>query len=166
MRAQEVAQALTEVFLDSNLGHSREQMEAAQEFLDRQIAVYERQLEEAENRLASFKRDRLSTLPEPTDYHFEIEQLRDELAAAEAGLRGRRRNRRACAGSSTPAPSPTPRCRSSRPSRLLEDLSTRYTDRHPDVVASRRKLATLRGAGALDDWRSAPSNAAPAPGRR
>jgi polysaccharide chain length determinant protein (PEP-CTERM system associated) len=85
-RAQQVAQALTELFLDSNLGHSREQMEDAQEFLDRQIAYYERELDEAEKGLASFRQERLSTLHSQEDYLFQLEQLRDELAEAEAGF--------------------------------------------------------------------------------
>ena len=85
-RAQQVAQALTDLFLDSNLGHSRERMEDAQAFLDRQIASYERGLDDAEKRLATFRQERLSTLPNQENYLFQMEQLRDQLAEAEAGL--------------------------------------------------------------------------------
>ena len=153
VRAQEVAQALTEVFLDSNLGHSREQMEAAQEFLDRQIAVYERQLEEAENRLASFKRDRLSTLPSQQSYHFEIEQLRDELAEAEAGLARAQAQQARLRRQLNAGPTSDTALQIFEAEQALEELSTRYTERHPDVVALQRKLAALRGepGAPLDD---------------
>jgi polysaccharide chain length determinant protein (PEP-CTERM system associated) len=153
VRAQEVAQALTEVFLDSNLGHSREQMEAAQEFLDRQIAVYERQLEEAENRLASFKRDRLSTLPSQQSYHFEIEQLRDELAEAEAGLARAQAQQARLRRQLNAGPTSDTALQIFEAEQALEELSTRYTERHPDVIALQRKLAALRGepGAPLDD---------------
>ena len=144
-RAQEVARALTDAFLASNLGHSREQMEDAQEFLDRQIAVYERQLETAENRLATFKQERLSTLPSQQSYQFEIEQLRDELAEAEAGLARalaqQARLRRVLAA----GPTSDTALQIFEAEHALAELLTRYTDRHPDVVGLRRKLAVLRG---------------------
>ena len=145
VRAQEVAQALTEVFLDSNLGHSREKMEAAQEFLDRQIAVYERQLVEAENRLASFKQERLSTLPSQQSYQFEIEQLRDELAESEAGLARAQAQQTRLRGELNAGPASDVALQIFETQQALEDLLTSYTERHPDVVALRRKLATLRG---------------------
>jgi polysaccharide chain length determinant protein (PEP-CTERM system associated) len=128
-------------------------MEAAQEFLDRQIAVYERQLEEAENRLASFKRDRLSTLPSQQSYHFEIEQLRDELAEAEAGLARAQAQQARLRRQLNAGPTSDTALQIFEAEQALEELSTRYTERHPDVVALQRKLAALSGeSGApLDD---------------
>jgi polysaccharide chain length determinant protein (PEP-CTERM system associated) len=144
-RAQEVAQALTEVFLDSNLGASREKMEAAQEFLDRQIAAYERQLGEAENRLASFKQERLSALPSQQSYQFEIEQLRDELAESEAALARAQAQQARLRRELSVGPTSDVALELFETEQALEDLLTRYTERHPDVIALRRKLATLGG---------------------
>ena len=59
--------------------------------------------------------------------------------------RARRRFRRACAASSKPGLRQTRPCRSSRPSRRSTQLLINYTERHPDVIALRRKLASLRG---------------------
>jgi polysaccharide chain length determinant protein (PEP-CTERM system associated) len=152
VRAQEVAQALTDVFLASNLGHSREQMEDAQEFLDRQIAIYEGQLEAAEERLATFKRERLSTLPSQQSYRFEMEQLRDELAESEAGLARAQAQQARLRRELSAGPSSDVALQVFETEQALADLRTRYTDRHPDVMGLRRKLAVLRGEteGPLD----------------
>jgi polysaccharide chain length determinant protein (PEP-CTERM system associated) len=147
VRAQQVAQALTEVFLDSNLGHSREKMEDAQEFLDRQIAVYERQLEQAENRLATFKHENLSALPGEQSYQFEMEQLRDELGAAEAELARAQAQQARLRHELNAGPTSSVAQEIFETERALDELLIRYTERHPDVIALRRKLATLRGEG-------------------
>jgi polysaccharide chain length determinant protein (PEP-CTERM system associated) len=145
VRAQEVAQALTEVFLASSLGHSREKMEAAQAFLDRQIAAYQRELEVAENSLATFKQERLSTLPSRQSYQFEIEQLGDELAEAEAGLARAQAQQARLGRDLNAGPTSDTALEIFQTEQALEELLTRYTERHPDVTALQRKLAALRG---------------------
>jgi polysaccharide chain length determinant protein (PEP-CTERM system associated) len=144
-RAQQVAQAMTEVFLDSNLGHSREQMEDAQEFLDRQILYYERELDAAEERLAAFRQERLSTLPSQENYLFQMEQLRDELAEAEAGLARAQALQARLRRELNAGPTSETALQIFEAEQALEQLLVSYTERHPDVIALRRKLATLRG---------------------
>ena len=155
-RAQQVAQALTDVFLDSNLGHSREQMEGAQEFLDRQIAYYERELDEAEQRLATFRQERLSTLPSQENYVFQMEELRDELAEAEAGLARAQTLQARLRRELTAGPTSDTALQIFEAEQALEQLLISYTELHPDVIALRRKLATLRGeTGAPPDGTAA-----------
>jgi polysaccharide chain length determinant protein (PEP-CTERM system associated) len=150
-RAQEVAQALTTVFLDSNLGHSREKMELAQEFLDRQIAVYERQLEESESLLANFKQERVSTLPNQQSYRFEIEELRDQLAESEAGLARAQAQQARLRREINAGPTSDTALQIFETRQALDELLTRYTERHPDVMALQRRLATLRGDSGESD---------------
>jgi polysaccharide chain length determinant protein (PEP-CTERM system associated) len=155
-RAQQVAQALTDVFLDSNLGHSREQMEDAQAFLDRQIAYYERELEQAESRLATFRQERLSTLPSQENYLFQMEQLRDELAEAETGLARAQALQARLRRELNAGPTSDTGLQIFETQQALEQLLLSYTERHPDVIALRRKLASLRGeAGAPSDGTAA-----------
>jgi polysaccharide chain length determinant protein (PEP-CTERM system associated) len=161
VRAQEIAQALTDVFLDSNLGHSREKMEVAQEFLDRQIAQYESQLEEAENRLARFKQERLSTLPSRQSYQFEIDELRDQLYESEAALARAQAQQARLRRELSAGPASDTALQIFETQQDLNELLTRYTELHPDVLALRRKLATLRGDTAERD--GGPANGRTAP---
>ena len=144
-RAQQIAQALTDLFLDSNLGHSREQMENAQEFLDRQIAYYERELDAAENRLAAFRQERLSTLPNQENYLFQMEELRDQLVEAEAGLARAQALQARLRRELNAGPTSDTALQIFETEQALAQLLLSYTERHPDVVALRRKLANLRG---------------------
>ena len=116
-RAQAVAQALTETFLDSNLGRSREKIEDAQEFLDRQIADYERELDARSSAWPPSRQERLSTLPDQENYRFQMEQLRDELIEAEAGLASAEARQARLRRDLEAGPASDAACRSSRPSR-------------------------------------------------
>jgi polysaccharide chain length determinant protein (PEP-CTERM system associated) len=159
-RAQQVTQALTDVFLDANLGHSREQMENAQAFLDRQVADYERQLDEAEKRLAAFRQERLSTLPSKEGHEFQTEQLRDELTEAEAGLARTQALQARLRGELDAGPTSDNASQIFETEQALEQLLANYTERHPDVIALRRKLANLRGdVGAPVDGKAAGQHA-------
>ena len=144
-RAQAVTQALTETFLDSNLGRSREKIEDAQEFLDRQIADYERELDAAEERLANFRQERLSTLPDQENYRFQMEQLRDELIEAEAGLASAEARQARLRRDLEAGPASDAGLQIFETEQALAQLLSNYTERHPDVIALRRKLALLRG---------------------
>jgi polysaccharide chain length determinant protein (PEP-CTERM system associated) len=144
-RAQAVTQALTETFLDSNLGRSREKIEDAQEFLDEQIAYYERELDAAEQRLATFRQERLSTLPDQENYRFQMEQLRDELIEAEAGLASAEARQARLRRDLDAGPASDVGQQIFETERHLAQLLGSYTERHPDVIALRRKLAHLRG---------------------
>lgn len=61
-RAFEVVEALLALFVESNLGQSRQDLDTAESFIDRQIAEYEARLNEAEERLAKFKQDNIDVV--------------------------------------------------------------------------------------------------------
>ena len=52
-RAHDVVQALLAIFVESNIGENRKDLDFAQDFIEDQIEDYERKLQEAENELAS-----------------------------------------------------------------------------------------------------------------
>jgi len=144
VRARDVVSGITDIFIESNLGQNREEIEGAQIFLDRQIEQYERALEAAERRLADFKEEKLSILPNKDNYQFRIEELRSEIDDAEASLERARVRRAELRQTLNEAPVSDTAAQIFEAEQELNDLRTRFTERHPDVVALRRKIDVLR----------------------
>ena len=146
-RARDIVAAISTTFVEANLGQSRAEIEDAQVFLDRQIAQYERALRAAEERLAKFKEEELSKLPDQQNYRFRIEQLQSELEEAEAAVqlaraqRSQLRQQLALGSISQTATEIV------EAEQKLKDLRTKYTKQHPDVVALERTIAVLRASG-------------------
>ena len=61
--ATKVIQSLLTVFVDSNLGSSRQDMQSARAFIDQQLKSYTIQLDQAEKRISDFKSKNLGFLP-------------------------------------------------------------------------------------------------------
>ncbi|MGH7212273.1 MAG: XrtA system polysaccharide chain length determinant, partial [Acetobacteraceae bacterium] len=83
--AHDVVQALLDIFTESTTGTDRADLENAQHFLDQQIASYERQLRDAEQRRAAFKAKYVDLLPS-TEYGGATGL--DSARSAEAALKG------------------------------------------------------------------------------
>jgi hypothetical protein len=75
------------VFIESSLNEKRDDSTGAQDFLDEQIADYERRLIEAEGSLARFKQQNVDVLPSKwgADYYTRLEQVRKSLQEVAAG---------------------------------------------------------------------------------
>jgi polysaccharide chain length determinant protein (PEP-CTERM system associated) len=69
-RQKRVVQSLVSIFVESNLGDSRKDSESARKFLDKEIAGYEKKLEEAEARLKEFKLRNLANETSEGKDHF------------------------------------------------------------------------------------------------
>jgi polysaccharide chain length determinant protein (PEP-CTERM system associated) len=158
-RALRIVQKLTTMFVESGLGDKKKDTKAAKHFIDDQIKSYERKLAEAEGRLKDFKLRNLNIgtassrdfFAQMTQINEELQRLRVELSAEE---RSRDALKRELAGEDPILlAEPTPQTTVAIPeldSRLdqarkqLDELQRRYTDAHPDVVASRRLVAELK----------------------
>ncbi len=143
VRARDVVQAFTKVFIETNLGASRQEMESARQFVDRQIQAYEVELEKAEQRLAQFKKEKLGVLPDQVNYGFRIETLRNDLTVAEAELQRTLLRRDKLRRDLEAGPISNTTIQIFELEHSLEEMLTRFTERHPDVVAMRRKLDAL-----------------------
>ena len=160
--ARDVVQALITIFVESNLGQSRTEMDAARRFIDRKISEYSKQLEEAEQRLAVFKQSNLNLLPGQAGYHARLERAEQDLVNAEIDLKDAvtrstvlRRELETMpeviestseiigvfTGSQGP-PSDVA-VRLFEIEKQLDDMLTQYTAKHPDVVRLKRRLAVL-----------------------
>ena len=166
--ARRIAQSLISVFVESSLNEKRDDSTGAQNFLDDQIADYEQRLIEAEGRLAAFKQKNVDVLPSRwgADYYTRLERLRSELETARLGLTeaverrdaireqvnggGDGLDTLAAAGIMTPT-----EVRIQQMRLRLDELLTRYTDRHPEVRQIKglmteleaQREAELRGFG-------------------
>lgn len=161
--AQRVVQSLLNIFVESNLGENRTEMEKARAFVESQIAQYERQLAEAERRLAKFKTDNMEMLSNAGTYVQRMEAARQELQNATAAyqdavlMRDQLRNQLAAipqylsidqqpqvvvnAGGLARTPLEQ---RVQELEKSLDSMLTQYTEQHPDVISTRRVLNKLR----------------------
>ena len=165
--AKRVVQAVLQIFVEGNLGASRQDMDSAHRFLDGQISDYERQLAQAEGRLAEFKRKNMGFLPGGGNYYSKMQQMRSRIVRSEGliaeavSLRDELRQQLAnipeyqeiestadslsgaFAGPGT-GPASDTQVRILEIENAIDELLTRYTRKHPDVVAAQRRLDALQ----------------------
>jgi polysaccharide chain length determinant protein (PEP-CTERM system associated) len=168
-QAKKVVQALVNIFVESSLGDSRKDSESARRFLDEQIKSYEQKLVLAENSLKDFKQKNLGLMPDDKQNYYsrlseasarlnqaqlemkEAENARDaikaqvagedpvllpdevpsEVAEAEKNKTNTKRN-----------PELDERIQSLE--KNLDAYRLKYTEQHPDIVATKRILTQLQ----------------------
>jgi polysaccharide chain length determinant protein (PEP-CTERM system associated) len=156
-RAKRVVQSLVSMFVESGLGGKRRDSESARRFIDEQIRAYEAKLQEAEGRLKDFKLRNFGYTGDAVggDYYARVGQLNDEIAKLRVEIRAAEDSRDAMRrelkgeepillpdGTMTAGGSETD-LQLVAQRKTLEDLMRRYTDRHPDVVATRNLIQEL-----------------------
>lgn len=164
-QAKKVIQTLLDIFVESNLGNARKDIVAAQSFINEQIREYEKQLEQAERRLADFKAQNLGFLPGDNNYNARLDASRNEMAKTQGELAEARKSRDELrkqlaevpktietvnVGSMGPDLGLGPAIgggmggdsvlRVSDLEQKMKTLRLRYTDRHPDVIETKRLL--------------------------
>ncbi|MFT3859355.1 MAG: Wzz/FepE/Etk N-terminal domain-containing protein [Aquabacterium sp.] len=159
-RAQRLVQGLVELFVDSGVGEKRRDSEEARRFIDEEIRVLEGKLEEAENRRKDFKvRNFGFTGTSNQDFFARVSQLSDEVAKLRVDLSAAEQARDALkrelahedpqlppdtlGGPTSGGPTSEIDARIEAQRKALDELLRRYTDEHPDVVATQRTIAQL-----------------------
>jgi polysaccharide chain length determinant protein (PEP-CTERM system associated) len=162
-RSLRVVESLLNTFVEETLGGKREGSQHAQQFLETQIKDYEQRLSAAEDKLAAFKKKNVGLMPSDQGGYFA--QLQKEVDAAkkadsDLSVAMSRRAELAkqlhsdsvvsAAGGSTATGGRGGGGGSDTLSRIqetqakLDELLLKYTDRHPDVIATRATLAELK----------------------
>jgi polysaccharide chain length determinant protein (PEP-CTERM system associated) len=154
-RAHDVVQALLNIFVESNLGRSRKDFDTAEEFIDQQVAEYEARLEEAEDKLARFKQNHINVALGDGGYMDRsntavgrAKKLEEDLTVAIA-QRNLLRQELAAIPETLPAaltnagPPDDTELRVVELEGKLRALLSQYTEKHPDVVTTRRQLDAL-----------------------
>ncbi len=157
-RAHAVVQALLSLFVESGLVGKRADSDSARRFIEEQIAAYETRLTDAENRLKEFRLRNMALLGDgSTNYLSQISsvtqqlnQARLELREAEtsaAAFRDQLANESPTSTASTPSfefsPTAELDARIDGLERDLDAMLLRYTEQHPDVIATRSLMARL-----------------------
>jgi polysaccharide chain length determinant protein (PEP-CTERM system associated) len=158
--AETVVKTILDKFYEEALGARRTDSAGAEEFVDQQIADYERRLNEAEQRRAAFKRQNVGLMPgESGDYYTRLQGAMQTLEASKAELRLATERlaeyQKQLAGEEPVfgivAPSASDGValggtegQIAQYEGQLSDLLLKYTDNHPDVVALRDTIARLK----------------------
>lgn len=166
-KAKRLIQALVSIFVESSLGSSRKDTDAAKTFLDEQIKNYEAKLEQAETRMKEFRIKNIDRqLAEGKDSASQIGDLQQQLEKAKLDLKEAENARDAAKQQlddakkgggqasaislldANPDTSPnlaTPEIDSRLDAlrRNLDALLQRYTEAHPEVIIVRRQIKEL-----------------------
>src|SRR5690242_19908105 len=147
--AYQVVSAVTDLFVERNLGHETRDVEAARAFIERQIGEYEDKLRDADLALARFKREHAEELGGTERAQRELEDARTtkrtlegERASAswqreQLGLQLAQTPRRLRQSDAKQGPTPAEARLAQLRAELDQALLT-YTERHPIVLNLRR----------------------------
>jgi polysaccharide chain length determinant protein (PEP-CTERM system associated) len=159
-----VVDVLLNSFVEDTMGSEHSGTASAQRFLREQIADYDRRLADAEQRLAAFKKKNFGLVPGAEGDHFsrlttetqEVKRLQSAIGVANSRRNELQRQLRGetqfvvPTGSATASPTPGGQTSQDTASRIqetqarLDDMLLRFTDKHPDVIATREILTQLQ----------------------
>ncbi len=162
-RALAIVRALMKALIENTLGGKREGSQNAQKFLEAQLKEIEGRLRAAEDRLADFKKQNVNAMPSEQGGYFA--RLQTEMDAAKTAqsnldvalsrrseLEKQLHGETAISASSTmiapvsgaAAGGGDVQSRIRETQAKLDELLLRFTDKHPDVIATRQTLAELK----------------------
>ena len=166
-----VVQSLLTIFVETNLGANRTDMEQARKFIEGQILDYERQLKAAEARLANFKVANLGVLGNG-NYTQTVDQARARLGELKAQIEDTKVRRESLRTELSSVPAYLDlnagtqvivggeqdiETRIQETQRALDGLQQRYTQQHPDVIGTKRMLEGLKKLQAEEEKHPRPT---------
>ncbi|MDP5277958.1 GNVR domain-containing protein [Sphingomonas sp. DG1-23] len=155
--AQQIAQKLIDIFVEENLADGRDASGQSLRFLDQQLDVRQKALQEAEAKKADFQARYLGSLPGTGSLNdrigaarTQLAQVQSDLAAAQSGLsavNGQMAGTPAnVAGQGGAVTGPARARLAAIQGQLAEGRSRGWTDSHPDMIALRSQLAAAQAA--------------------
>jgi len=166
-----VVQAVLQIFVEGNLGASRKDMDATSKFLNDQIGDYEKQLNDAEAKLAEFKRTHLGLMPGDKGYLERLTALAADLERTQTYTDEAVQVRNTIQKQLSEIPQYLSQSQSSQPATLamssgsadgpagpesdltlriyemqrnIDSLLMRYTENYPDVVVLKKRLEEMK----------------------
>ena len=162
--AHDVVQTLLTIFIESATGTNRTDMENARRFLERQIQSYEQQLRGAEKRRADFRVKYMEILPSDMNPNMSaLENARTQMTQISGRLQDAIMQRDALRQEVDNTPpmlvsetgtmvgtgpgrtlTPAVRTRLQDAEEALRTMMLRYTDQHPEVIAQKKLIESLK----------------------
>jgi len=155
--AYEVVSRLLDTMIEDTLKSTRTDTATAQKFLDTQIAEYEVRLAAAEQRLAEFKKENVGYMPdEKGSYYSRLQRAKDLVDQTESQLKlTQQRLVELKKQLSAESPTLVGLVGGGSEAELLRQyeeklriLQNSYTEKHPDIVATKSAIAELKARGA------------------
>ncbi|MGD0432191.1 MAG: XrtA system polysaccharide chain length determinant [Acetobacteraceae bacterium] len=159
--AHDVVQTLLTIFIESATGSNRTDMENARRFLERQIQSYQQQLHAAEQRRAEFRVRYMEILPNDLNPNIgALESARTQVTQLSGKLQDAVIERDALRQGVENTPpmlvaedgvsglgGAVTRTKSQEAEDALRTLLLKDTEQHPDVIAQRKLIESLRSQG-------------------
>jgi polysaccharide chain length determinant protein (PEP-CTERM system associated) len=154
--ATAIVQKLIDIFVEENLAGDRAETSQTLKFLDAELAKRERQLQEAEQKQMEFDQQYLGLLPGSGSINQRMDAARQELGQIESQLVAAQSALAAMNGqlAATPATIAMPgvsggggSAYSATQAELASARARGWTDNHPDVIALKRQLSSLKSTG-------------------
>jgi len=156
----EVIKALSNLFIEESVYDRRNEVQGTQDFFDAQLADARKKLEETENKVQEFVKQNFGKLPEHLEQAVaRLQTLQsqlesnNQLLAANMSRRGNlegelsevRKIASAAGGANgQPSYSDDPQEAVNQLEEALAILKTKYTDQHPEVAATKKRIEALR----------------------
>lgn len=153
-KAFETADLFTKVFVDGSLEAKQEESRSAFEFIDNQVAIYQQQLQAAENAIKDFRSRNVESTPGAkenasqrlVELNTELESAELEKSAEESSILTRQKQLRG-EGNETNREIEKETTLSTRIAELenrRDELLLNYMDTYPDVVQIKQQIETLK----------------------
>ena len=155
--AKSVVQSLLTILVEGSLGNKRKDTDSAKRFIDDQIKQYEQKLAVSENALKEFKQKNLGMMPgQGGDYFTKLSEAQklvkeSSLALREAETRRDQLKRQladeepeiSSSATASALVNPELDSRIQGLKKNLDQLRLGYTERHPDIVSTKRLIEQL-----------------------
>jgi polysaccharide chain length determinant protein (PEP-CTERM system associated) len=159
--AHDIVQKLIDIFVEENLAGDRSETTQSLSFLDAQLEVRQRRLQEADQKRAEFQRQYLGSLPGTGSLDDRIAAARSQLAQVDSDLAAAQSSLSAVNAqmAGTPRTVAGPNGTTAGPAharvaaiqgQLAQARARGFTDAHPDIIALKSQLEIAEAAAARE----------------
>ncbi len=156
-----VTNKLSSLFIEENLKMREQQAQGTSEFLESELKAKREKVDQLQMQITNFKRGHINELPENRDANLKVlEQLNLQSQKINEGIKGAEDRKVIIQNQlanmtlqsfdtggdgrgSSPAPRPPMVIQLSQLKGHLEELQAKYTENHPDIVVTKKKINDL-----------------------